>query len=448
MKIIKASTPWLCSSDRLRDLALSIVDADYLLWNNEEFCVDMAEPEIRRMAAVAEDCSADMVYADSREIVDGHLCSHPRIDCQEGALRDDFDFGPVVLFRASSFSRGVQETGEDYGYAALYDLRLKMGNIVHLKEELYTESAKPASTEEEAQFAYVKASNREIQIEMEKACTRHLERIGACLPLPPPPPAISRDDYAVEASVIIPVLNREKTIADAVQSALGQQTAFSYNVIVVDNHSTDGTSRILRDIALKDDRLVVLTPSRKDLGIGGCWNLAVQSRYCGKYAVQLDSDDIYSSPDSLARIVSEFGNGEKAMVIGSYTIVDFNLKPLPPGLIDHREWTDANGHNNALRINGFGAPRAFRTDLLELYPMPNVSYGEDYAATLRLSGMYRIGRIFENLYFCRRWGGNSDSNLSLERLNRNNYYKDSIRTIELKSRQLRRGERYGKTAAE
>ncbi|MGN0190924.1 MAG: glycosyltransferase family 2 protein [Candidatus Cryptobacteroides sp.] len=443
MKIVRISTLERVSSAKLESIVSENQSQDYILWQDENLCVEIDEADIQRLVSVAEDCAADMVYADSRENADGKTYVHPRIDCQYGSLRDDFDFGPVVLYRSSAFAQAVRAAREDvpsgYEFAALYDLRLRMKGIVHLKEYLYTQSAKPVPAGGEAQFDYVKASNRAVQIEMERACTLHLKRIGAFVPAPPAPPAIDGDDYEVEASVIIPVLNREKTIADAVRSALGQDADFPYNVIVVDNHSTDATTRILRELAAVEKRLVVLTPSRSDLGIGGCWNLAVQSRHCGKYAVQLDSDDIYSGPDSLARMVSEFGRGECAMVIGSYTIVDFNLNPLPPGLIDHREWTDTNGHNNALRINGFGAPRAFRTDLLRQFLLPNVSYGEDYAAALRLSGLYRIGRIYDSLYFCRRWGGNSDSNLSIEKLNRNNSYKDSIRTIELKSRILRNG---------
>ena len=443
MKILSFSTPERTSSERLESIVTSLGGQDYVLWRNDAMRVEMEESDIQRLVAVAEGYAADMVYADSRETVDGKRLCHPRIDCQEGALRDDFDFGPVVLYRAAAFAEAVGAAREDvpsgYVYAALYDLRLRMHSIVHLNEYLYIQSARPAVEGEEAQFDYVKASNREVQIEMENACKLHLKRIGAFLPPPPAPPAMENGAFGVEASVIIPVLNRERTIGDAVRSALSQVVDFSYNVIVVDNHSADRTSLILKEIAAQDSRLVVLVPDRTDLEIGGCWNLAVQSPYCGKYAVQLDSDDIYSGSDSLSRMVSGFRGGECAMVVGSYTIVDFELQTLPPGLIDHREWTDGNGHNNALRINGFGAPRAFRTDLLRKFPLPNVSYGEDYAAALRLSGLYRIGRIYDSLYFCRRWGGNSDSNLSIEKLNRNNFYKDSIRTIELRARKLRQG---------
>lgn len=446
MRIFKISTPYRTSSASLEQLISSLKEYDFILWTCEETGVEIQESDLQRLVSIAEDCGADMAYTDSLERKDGRIFQHPRIDCQSGSLRDDFDFGPMVLYRVGPFldaiSRAREQVPEGYEFAALYDLRLRMGNIVHASEPLYTESPLEAVSSEEAQFAYVKASNRAVQLEMEKACTLHLKRIGAYLPAPGLPPEMSREVFPVEASVIIPVLNRERTIADAVSSALGQRTDFSFNVIVVDNHSTDGTSGILEQISASDSRLVVLRPSRRDLGIGGCWNMAVQSLHCGKYAVQLDSDDIYSGEDSLSRIVSTFREQDCAMVIGSYTIVDFSLNILPPGLVDHREWTSANGHNNALRINGFGAPRAFRTDLLRQFPLPNVSYGEDYAAALRISGLYRIGRIYDSLYFCRRWGGNSDSNLSLEKLNRNNFYKDSIRTIELKSRILRN--EYGK----
>lgn len=482
MTIHRITSPHLVSSARLAELAVlasqgvhagpedRTQDA-YILWTDSGVEVNVSESDLQRMVSVAECCGPDLLYADSRENSEGVLSPHPRIDCQEGSLRDDFDFGPLMLFRASSFLAALKDAQRDlcdYRYAALYDLRLRLKNIFHLREYVYTESPKKRADGGESQFDYVNPSNRAVQIEMEQACTGHLKRIGAYLPSPVDEPlpaevpeyglntetecspdAVPGNGSAaapvpagdglvepghVEASIIIPVLNREKTIGDAVRSALSQKTAFDFNVIVVDNHSTDGTPKILADLSASDERLKVIVPQRDDLGIGGCWNLAVNSPYCGKYAVQLDSDDIYSGTDTLSRIVELFRKENCGMVVGSYTIVDFDLNTLPPGLISHAEWTAGNGHNNALRINGFGAPRAFRTSLLKEYPFPNTSYGEDYAVALRISGLYKTGRIFENLYFCRRWGGNSDSSLNIWQINRNNLYKDSIRTIELKSR--------------
>jgi glycosyltransferase involved in cell wall biosynthesis len=239
----------------------------------------------------------------------------------------------------------------------------------------------------------------------------------------------------VEASVITPVRNRKETIAEAVKSALSQQTDFSFNVLVVDNHSTDGTTAILSDLAKRFSNLKHIVPKRTDLGIGGCWNEALNSEACGRYAVQLDSDDLYSSPHTLQKMVDRLRQSRYAMVIGSYTLVNSGLEEISPGLIDHREWTDDNGHNNALRINGLGAPRAFDTALMRGIGFLNVSYGEDYAAALRICREYRIGRIYESLYLCRRWSGNSDAELSIEDANRNNAFKDKIRTDEILARQ-------------
>jgi glycosyltransferase involved in cell wall biosynthesis len=248
----------------------------------------------------------------------------------------------------------------------------------------------------------------------------------------------------MEASVIIPVRNRVRTIEDAVRSALDQETNFKYNVIVVDNHSTDGTTDILNHFH-HNERLVHIIPERDDLGIGGCWDLAINHPKCGRFAVQLDSDDLYSGPDTLQKIVDKFYEEQCGMVIGSYRMTDFQLNTLPPGVIDHKEWTDENGHNNALRVNGLGAPRAFYTPLLRSIGMPNVSYGEDYAVGLAISRNYHIGRIYEPVYLCRRWEGNSDSSLSIEKLNANNTYKDSIRTREFIIRQSISHEQWKKT---
>ena len=331
---------------------------------------------------------------------------------------------------------------EDYRWGALYDLRLRMKKIVHINEYLYTEIETDNRKSGEKQFDYVDPKNREVQIEMEKVCTEHLKRIGAWLPpvfkdistLAP----LGRNDgeagLPVVASVIIPVFNRVRTVKDAVESALAQKCDFPFNVIVVDNHSTDGTTELLAQMAADDSRVVHIIPARYDLGIGGCWNLAVHSEHCGEFAVQLDSDDVYSGPDTLTKIVAAFHEQNCAMVVGTYQMTDFNMNPIPPGIIDHREWTEENGRNNALRINGLGAPRAFWTPLLRKLNLPNTSYGEDYAMGLRISREYRIGRIYDVLYCCRRWEGNSDAALDIDKINANNLYKDRIRTWELTAR--------------
>lgn len=382
---------------------------------------------LERMRQVAEQSGAVMVYSDRRE-ADG--TPHPVIDYQMGALRDDFDFGALWLIRTSA----LQEVEADYKFAALYALRLalsRQGELLHLREMLYTEAETDLRRSGEKQFDYVNPRNREVQIEMERACTRHLAVLGALVNTSQYGRA-TKTDEKLSASVIIPVFNREKTIRDAVESALAQECTFPFNVIVVDNHSTDGTTAILDGIHAP--RLVHIVPEERDLGIGGCWDKAIRSEHCGKYAVQLDSDDLYSSPATLQRIVDEMEKKEAAMCIGAYRMVDFALQTLPPGLIDHKEWTDENGPNNALRINGLGAPRAFRTSVLREIGFPNTSYGEDYALGLRISREYPIARIYDELYLCRRWDGNSDAALSLEKQNKNNAYKDELRTIELRAR--------------
>ena len=363
---------------------------------------------------------------------------HPVIDYQSGSLRDDFDFGSLWCIKAQALADYIaQSDREEYQFAALYDLRLylsRVGEIFHLNEFLYSEAELDTRKSGEKQFDYVNPRNREVQIEMEKACTQHLGKVGALIDTTfYRQPDFGEQDFEYEASVIIPVFNREKTVADAVKSALGQKANFKFNVIVVNNHSTDRTGEILDE--LKADNLIQIVPERTDLGIGGCWNEAINSSFCGKFAVQLDSDDLYSSPKTLQKIVDAFYKQKAAMIIGSYRMCDFDLNTLPPGLIDHKEWTDENGCNNALRINGLGAPRAFFTPLVRQIQFPNTSYGEDYALGLAFSRRYRIGRIYDELYLCRRWGGNSDAALSVEKVNANNLYKDRLRTMELKARQ-------------
>ena len=427
----------LRSTETLRSIA-EAVSEKYMLIYTKDMPLEMGMFALDRILNVAEDTGADMLYADHYQMVEGgQRKKHPLIACQKGALRDDFDFGSVLVFRSSSFKRAVRAMETDYEFGALYDLRLRMKNIVHVNEYLYTEIETDNRKSGEKQFDYVDPKNRTVQIEMEKVCTAHLKRIGAWLEPKFKDPDISEfagNTFENTATVVIPVFNRVSTIKDAVESALSQKCDFPYNVIVVDNHSTDGTTELLDEIAAADSRLVHVIPAKYDLGIGGCWNLAVHHELCGEYAVQLDSDDVYSGPDTLQKVVDAFREQKCAMVVGTYQMTDFNMNPIPPGVIDHREWTEDNGRNNALRINGLGAPRAFWTPLLRTINLPNTSYGEDYALGLRISREYRIGRIYDVLYCCRRWEGNSDAALDIERVNANNLYKDRIRTWELEAR--------------
>lgn len=413
-------------------------DADYVMICTRHTTIGWGNNTLERFLRVADDTDAVMVYADHYKKVEGKMEKHPVIDYQSGSLRDDFDFGSLWCIKAQALADYIaQPDREEYQFAALYDLRLylsRVGEIFHLNEFLYSEAELDTRKSGEKQFDYVNPRNREVQIEMEKACTQHLSKVGALIDTTfYRQPDFGEQDFEYEASVIIPVFNREKTVADAVKSALGQKANFKFNVIVVNNHSTDRTGEILDE--LKADNLIQIVPERTDLGIGGCWNEAINSSFCGKFAVQLDSDDLYSSPKTLQKIVDAFYKQKAAMIIGSYRMCDFDLNTLPPGLIDHKEWTDENGCNNALRINGLGAPRAFFTPLVRQIQFPNTSYGEDYALGLAFSRRYRIGRIYDELYLCRRWGGNSDAALSVEKVNANNLYKDRLRTMELKARQ-------------
>ena len=426
----------LRSTETLRSIA-EAVSEKYMLIYTKDMPLEMGMFALDRIICIAEDTGADMLYADHYKMIDGQRKKHPLIACQKGALRDDFDFGSVLVFKSSSFRRAIRAMEADYEFGALYDLRLRMKNIVHVNEYLYTEIETDNRKSGEKQFDYVDPRNRAVQIEMEKVCTEHLKRIGAWLEPKFREPDINEfagTPFQVTATVVIPVFNRVRTVKDAVESALSQKCDFPYNVIVVDNHSTDGTTELLNEIAAADGRLVHIIPAKHDLGIGGCWNLAVHHGLCGEYAVQLDSDDVYSGPDTLQKIVDAFREQKCAMVVGTYQMTDFNMNPIPPGIIDHREWTEDNGRNNALRINGLGAPRAFWTPLLRTINLPNTSYGEDYALGLRISREYRIGRIYDVLYCCRRWEGNSDAALDIDRVNANNQYKDRIRTWELEAR--------------
>lgn len=413
-------------------------DADYVMICTRHTTIGWGNNTLERFLRVADDTDAVMVYADHYKMVEGKMEKHPVIDYQSGSLRDDFDFGSLWCIKAQALADYIaQPDREEYQFAALYALRLylsRVGEIFHLNEFLYSEAELDTRKSGEKQFDYVNPRNREVQIEMEKACTQHLGKVGALIDTTfYRQPDFGEQEFEYEASVIIPVFNREKTVADAVKSALGQKANFKFNVIVVNNHSTDRTGEILDE--LKADNMIQIVPERTDLGIGGCWNEAINSSFCGKFAVQLDSDDLYSSPKTLQKIVDAFYKQKAAMIIGSYRMCDFDLNTLPPGLIDHKEWTDENGCNNALRINGLGAPRAFFTPLVRQIQFPNTSYGEDYALGLAFSRRYRIGRIYDELYLCRRWGGNSDAALSVEKVNANNLYKDRLRTMELKARQ-------------
>ena len=428
-------------SQETLSLILAGIQTKHLLLLTEPQQIPIDPEAMERIVEKAESTKAGLVYSDFYDESEHGKTLHPLNDYQLGSVRDDFDFGAMILFSVPAVRKAMKKYGLKPGvkFAGLYDLRLKLSidhPVYHLQELLYTmiEEDKPSGSEK--LFAYVDPRYEAVQKEMETVFTDYLKKIGAYLP----PHHLREVDkinesFPVDASVVIPVRNRKETIAEVVKSALSQETDFPFNVIVVDNHSTDRTTSVLSDLARKHPSLKHIIPKRFDLGIGGCWNEALWQKACGRYAVQLDSDDLYSSNRTLQKMVDMLRQGNYAMVIGSYTLVDSRLKEIPPGLIDHREWTDENGHNNALRINGLGAPRAFNTGLMRKIGFLNVSYGEDYAAALRICREYRIGRIYESLYLCRRWSGNTDAALSIEEANRNNAFKDKIRTIEILDRQ-------------
>lgn len=398
--------------------------------------ISIDDNAIESFISTAQQNNSGIVYSDFSKEINGEIILNPVIDIQDGSLRDDFDFGAVICisrFAADSF---VKSQPKEYSIGGLYQFRLfvqRNFSITRIDKPLYTVVETDTRASGQKQFDYVNPRNRDSQIEMEKICTDHLKEIGAYLSPNSYKKCLFNEDFAVEASVIIPVRNRERTIANAIQSVLEQEAPFPFNLIIVDNHSTDNTTSIINSFTT-DSRVIHIIPEREDLGIGGCWDLAVRSPHCGKFAIQLDSDDIYSGKETIKQIVDKFYSEQCAMVIGSYRICNFALETLPPGIIDHKEWTDNNGPNNALRINGLGAPRAFYTPVIREIGFPNVSYGEDYAVGIAISRSYRIGRIYEELYLCRRWEGNSDSALSQEKINANNLYKDSLRTAELHKR--------------
>ena len=426
---------------------LKTLSHKYLLLINNEGKISYSGLSLRCLLRIAGNKSAGIVYSDFIRQEGNKLVEHPLIDYQQGSIRDDFNFGHLLIFSY----RAVQSALQKYGSlpsdtdAALYDLRLKISTdheLIHVPEFLYTVSTekqkkiKKSGRQTEAHFAYVAKENLIHQKKLEKIATNHLKSIGAYLPSRTKKTNKEQDDFQWNVSIVIPVLNRKKTIAAALASALGQKTDFPFNVIVVNNHSTDGTTNILKKFAAKYPHVHHIIPSRRDLGIGGCWNEAIYSPHCGRYVVQLDSDDLYKSPQTLQKIVNALRRGSYAMVVGSYSLVNERLKPIPPGLIDHREWTRENGHNNLLRVNGMGAPRAFDSSVIRRIGFPNVSYGEDYAVALRITREYKIGRIYENLYLCRRWKNNTDAGLSVEKQNINDLYKDKLRTAEIEARKL------------
>ncbi len=431
--------PQYGSSTQFVRETLSACRDQYILLNLSGREVTITDEAANRMKEQADSTGAGLVYSDYVKTMGADaVAPAPLIDIQAGSLRDDFDFGALVLITPAGIESYLEFKGQDFKTAGFYQLRLAIQRslpIVRMPQPLYTIAETDFRTSGQKQFDYVNPRNRDVQIEMEAACTEHLRLIDGYLK-PGAGASVNTGEgsFPVLASVIIPVRNRERTVADAVKSALSQQLDGPYNVIVVDNHSTDNTTQILSDLAKADKRLVHIIPERTDLGIGGCWNLAVNDERCGRFAVQLDSDDLYSGPDTLQKVVDKFREGGYSMVIGSYRMCNFDLETLPPGIIDHREWTDENGPNNALRINGLGAPRAFYTPVVRKIGFPNVSYGEDYAVAIRIAGEYRLGRIFDELYLCRRWEGNSDAALSPEKVNANNLYKDSLRTAELQRR--------------
>ncbi len=415
------------------------VSTPYFLWVDNSQEIILGQFALERFLEIAQTTKAGLLYSDYYEIKNGIQSEHPTIEYQLGSIRDNFDFGSVLLFSTNTVKKSLQKYGKipNVHYAGLYDVRLKLSihsTIFRIPEYLYTKKEHDVRTSGEKQFDYVNPNNHQKQKEMEKVATEYLKNVGAYLS--PKFKKIPKENiiFPVEASVIIPVRNREKTIADAIQSVLSQKTNFSFNIIVIDNHSTDSTTKIMKEFSQKYSNVHHIIPTRADLGIGGCWNEGVHSEFCGRYTVQLDSDDMYSGEDTLQKIINVFRSGEYAMVIGSYKLVNMNLEEIPPGIIDHKEWTPNNGRNNALRINGLGAPRAFQTTLLRKIKIPNVSYGEDYTVALRLSREYQIGRIYEPIYLCRRWEGNTDAALPIEKINKNDFYKDKIRTMEIAAR--------------
>lgn len=436
-KVLELSIDHFKSTNSIRVIA-EHTESEYALLVAKPVEINLGLYSLERFLRIAQETQAGILYSNYYEVKNNKTQLHPTIDYQPGSIRDDFDFGPLLFINTKALKNAVLSMKEDYSFSGLYDLRLNISrshSILRIPEYLYTSSQPDLRNSGEKQFDYVNPDNRSTQIEMEKVATDHLKKINAFLRPAFKTVDLMKSSFDTEASIIIPVKNRIKTIGDAVDSALKQKTDFPYNIIVVDNHSTDGTTEFLKTLSAKQEQLIHIIPSREDLLIGGCWNEAVNNKACGKFAVQLDSDDVYYDVNTLQTIIDTFYREKCAMVIGSYILTDFSLKQIPPGLIDHKEWSNDNGPNNALRINGLGAPRAFYTPLLREIIIPNVSYGEDYYLGITISREYKIGRIYEPIYFCRRWEENTDSLLDINKLNLNNLYKDRLRTFEILTRQ-------------
>lgn len=426
--------PTLSASDTIQEIAKH-ANCDFILYYSKYSTLEFGYFALERFIKLAQDTQAGMVYSDHYQIIGSERKNRPVIEYQKGSLRDDFNFGSLLIFDAEKFKEATSRTTSSYNAAGLYDLRLKLSQkyeLVHINEYLYAEVEKDTRKSGEKIFDYVDPRNRAAQVEMEQACTEHLKDINGYLAPNFSKIEFNENDFEYEASVIIPVRNRIKTIKDAINSVLIQKTAFKFNLIIIDNHSTDGTTEAIK--SFQDDRIIHLTPGRDDLGIGGCWNAGVHHEKCGKFAIQLDSDDVYKDENTLQTVVDAFYEQNCAMVVGTYMMTDFNMSMIAPGIIDHKEWTPENGRNNALRINGLGAPRAFYTPVLRDVKVPNTSYGEDYALGLNLSRNYQIGRIYDVIYLCRRWDDNSDASLDIVKMNSHNTYKDKIRTWELEAR--------------
>lgn len=420
-------------------LALEATNTKYAIIVKEPLLPDFSNSDFSEIFAPLISNETALSYSNFGRKVNNEIQEIHLINYQEGSVRDDFDFGPVIALNVERAKESIKQIDKfsSLKYSALYALRLAIstyGLPIHITKRLYTTSLLQRNLEYESQFAYVDSKNREAQIELEETFTAYSKLAGIFLPPRTKQYISSGKDFAVKASVIIPVRDRVKTVGEAVKSALSQNTNFTFNIIVVDNHSTDGTSELLASIAKEDPRLIHIQPEENNLLIGGCWNKGIDSKACGEYVVQLDSDDLYSSDMTLQRIIDQFNIDKSAAVIGSYQLVNFELKEIPPGLIDHKEWTDSNGHNNAIRIHGLGAPRAIATEVARKVRFENVSYGEDYAMMLAVCRDYKISRIYDSLYLCRRWDGNSDAHLPMDKKNRNNSYKDSIRTKEILAR--------------
>lgn len=423
------------TSSKTIDSILKSDDSNYVLLFTQDSHYELGQFAIERFYNVINSTQVAMVYSNYLAVNENSIVRHPVNDYQLGSLRDDFDFGSLLFINRNYCQSFLSE--EEYKFAGLYELRLhlsRQSEFIRIPEFLYTTIETDTRKSGVKQFDYVNPKNRDVQFEMEKVVISHLKKINAYLEPNFKKVEFKDDEFEFEATVVIPVKNRVSTIADAINSVLSQKANFKFNCIVVDNYSTDGTTEKIKEIASKDERLIHVIPERKDLGIGGCWNEALQNKNCGRFAIQLDSDDIYANENTIQIVVDTFRKEKCAMVVGTYRMTNFKLEEIPPGIVDHKEWTPDNGRNNALRINGLGAPRAFYTPILREYKIPNVSYGEDYAVGLMISRDYQIGRIYEPIYLCRRWEGNSDAALDIDKQNIYNEYKDRIRTIEVLAR--------------